>query len=115
LKRRGFSLVELIVVIVVLAVIAGIIIPVMYDMVDKSRVASQAKNISAWNEMYASACAASSDFASKAEWNTVSNDLAAGVTAQVGNQAVTFACQKPQFINAGEPTFVPGKGITAAP
>lgn len=114
-KEFGFSLIELIVVIAIMAVLAGIILPVVMDLRTTSGLASQQRNIQLWNQIYSEACSAKQDLASVGDWNTISNDLAAGVTANVGDKAVTFACPKPPFINAGEPTFVPGKGITAAP
>jgi hypothetical protein len=41
--------------------------------------------------------------------------MAAGVTADLAEGTVTFACQPPEFINEGDPTFEIGKGITAVP
>jgi prepilin-type N-terminal cleavage/methylation domain-containing protein len=113
--NKGFSLVELIVVIAIIGIIAGVIIPIVSNVRDASQLAIQSRNIQTWNQIYTNACAADSTIASVADWSEVSNSLEAGVTANVGDKAVTFACQKPQFINAGNPTFVPGKGITAAP
>lgn len=102
-------------VIALIAVVSAIIIPMIADMRDTSRTTTQARNIQIWNQTYSEACSASPELVSHATWNIISADLAAGVTVDVGNEAVTFACPVPQFINAGEPTFVPGRGITAAP
>jgi len=113
----GFSLVELIVVIAVIAILAVIIIPMMYDLTDASRVTSQKRNIQLWNQSYVDAYTAGADDITTANnWDTASSRLAAGVTTDLGNGTVTFVCQPPKFINAGNPpTFVPGQGITAAP
>jgi hypothetical protein len=104
-----------VVVIALIAVVSAIIIPMIADMRVTSRTMTEVRNIQLWNATYTDACTANSDLSAINSWNNISTLLAAGVTANVGNEAVTFACPVPQFINAGEPTFVPGRGITAAP
>ena len=115
-RRKAFSLVELIVVVSVIAILTAIIIPMLFDMSGTGRITTETRNVQLWNQTYTDAYAAgATGLATANDWATASSRLAAGVTADLANGTVTFACQEPEFINAGEPTFVPGRGITAVP
>ncbi|MFA5257036.1 MAG: prepilin-type N-terminal cleavage/methylation domain-containing protein [Opitutales bacterium] len=115
-RDSAFSLIELIVVVAVMAVMATVIITMVYDLVGTGRTSTEKRNIQLWNQSYVDAFAAgATDITSANDWGTASSRLAAGVTADLGNSNVTFACLPPVFINSGNPTFERGRGITAAP
>jgi len=114
-KEKGFSLIELIVVVSVIAVISTVILPMMMDMAGTGRIVTEQRNIQLWNGVYLDAYAVEPALAAVNDWNAISTRMAAGVTSDLGEGEVTFACQPPVFINVGDPDFVPGRGITAAP
>ncbi|MBN1403114.1 MAG: type II secretion system protein [Opitutales bacterium] len=115
-RQKAFSLVELIVVVSVIAVLAAVIIPMLFDMSGTGRITTETRNVQLWNQTYTDAYATGApELTTANDWATASSRLAAGVTANLANGTVTFACQEPEFINVGDPTFVPGRGITAVP
>lgn len=94
---------------------ATLIIPVIYDMVGVSRDASVKRTVQLWNQSYMDAYTAdTANMSAYTDWNSASSRLATGVTVSLGNDTVTFACQKPNL--DGETfTFVVGRGVVLGP
>ncbi len=90
-------------------------VPMMFDMAGAGRMATELRGVQLWNGTYVEAYAATPELATIGDWDTISARMAAGVTADLAEGTVTFACQPPEFINEGDPTFEIGKGITAVP
>jgi prepilin-type N-terminal cleavage/methylation domain-containing protein len=113
-SHRGFSLIELIVVIAVIAAIALVVVPGISNFMEEAKTSSESRSIHLWNSIYQQVLAANPDFP-HTTWETASQALANGYTTNIGNLEVTYQASLPDFINPGDPTFVAGTGITAAP
>jgi hypothetical protein len=111
---RAFSLVELIVIIALIAIVGGAMSIHTLGVVSASNTASDRRNVQTWNEVYTNVVAAEPSFANLS-WSDASGNLAAGVTINVGSDKLNFFAPVPQFHHSGDPSFVPGIGITHAP
>lgn len=113
-SSSGFSLIELIVIIAVIGSIVTIAISAISNFEENARKASDMRNIQLWNNTYLHALAADPDFPDD-NWQVASAALSNGFTAELGPISMNYQAPKPDFTHPGDPTFLPGTGITAAP
>ncbi|HNX05754.1 MAG TPA: prepilin-type N-terminal cleavage/methylation domain-containing protein [Opitutales bacterium] len=114
--RSGFSLIELIVVVSVIAVLAGFAIWHVIGVTEASRNVADQRNVQTWNQAYSNVMAANPSFATDyPSWSDASGQLAAGVNITVDGETMTITASKPRFGGNGDPTFSPGTGITNIP
>ncbi|MEZ5330188.1 MAG: type II secretion system protein [Verrucomicrobiales bacterium] len=81
-KNRGFSLVELLVVIAVIGLIAGIAIPSVSKVTDKAKTATAQKNAQMICSLHSSARSAGAGFVSSTRGGII-DELVIGVTGTI--------------------------------
>jgi len=113
-SNKAFSLIELIVVISIIAIVAGALTIHTLGVVGASNKASDKRNAQMWNEVYTNVVAVEPSF-SNLSWSDASSNLAAGVAINVGSDKMNFYAPKPSFHSSGDPTFIAGIGITNVP
>jgi prepilin-type N-terminal cleavage/methylation domain-containing protein len=89
-KKKGFSLVELLVVIAVIGVIAAIAIPAMTGIFENSRSAKARRNAQNIASTYAAARAAGATFTGSTTAALVADQLNVGITGQGQFSTTTF-------------------------
>jgi prepilin-type N-terminal cleavage/methylation domain-containing protein len=103
-SKKGFSLIELIVVIAVFAAIAAVIVPSITNFNEEARDTSADRNVQLWNQTYLEAAAAGATGLPNALTDdTHCPEIAA--TADVGGTTVTFNAPAFDTVDAGTMTF----------
>jgi prepilin-type N-terminal cleavage/methylation domain-containing protein len=124
MNKKGFSLIELIVVIAIIVAIAAIILPQVSSYTENARAAADQRNVQLWNQAYHNYFTTASAFGGAADANDTVNiaddsaDIAA-VNARVGTALTGLPANQdfniPQVnLQAGTVTFADGTGLTYA-
>jgi len=113
-SSKGFSLIELIVTIAVIAILSGTIMWLLFGVRGAALAATDERNVQLWNSVYSNTIAAQTEFADL-DWSDASGQLAAGVQIAIGGAIITLKADKPAFANDADPVFEKGKGIISAP
>jgi prepilin-type N-terminal cleavage/methylation domain-containing protein len=114
MARKGFSLIELIITIAIIAIVAGVSSMYLFGVLKASNNATDKRNAQMWNEIYSNVVGADPALGNLS-WNEISAELANGLNVQVGTDHMRFLAAKPAFSKGDTPTFVPGVGITKIP
>ena len=103
LGNKGFSLVELIVVIAIMAVLVGVLAPTLIGNIEKSR---ESKDINTLDSVYAAVQTAYGDEAGNTAAKSISN-LSSGVELSVitGTTGNAFASQILEYLGGSLPTL----------
>jgi len=111
-SKAGFSLIELIVVIAVIAAIGSVIVPAISRMDGAARRVSLNRTIQLWNGAYLQAAAGDEEFAAISDWEVVSSRLNDGVSIRARDELiVTVKATVPEFLDGERPEFTPGLGL----
>ncbi len=110
--KAGFSLVELIIVIAVIAALGSVIIPAISRLDGTAHRVSVNRSVQLWNSAYLQAAAGNADYAAVPDWETASTRLISGVEIRArDNLIVMVKAPVPEFADGERPEFTPGLGL----